>query len=196
MGASGSSSDAQIFNHSKLKRRTEGWDYHHLNHLDLGAKSKSKPYALAGQAIQYTTTDQGGGNNQLQDIQWEEVVKNSFGIFVNRSRVLLTTMEQSPKVVRDIVLTCVLLHNMLRSHQAGADRPPAPADDIQPPQADQGEQGPNENLRNPSRGAQTSMRPAERLLQSRGGTGWAGQSLRRLRAEHAVIYQSFSGLLK
>ena len=44
---------------------------------------------------------------------------------------------------------------MLRSHQGGADRPPTPADDIQPPQGE---------------------------LHSCGGAGWAGgQSLRRLR---------------
>ena len=41
------------------------------------------------------------------------------------------------------------------------------------------------------------MRPTERLLQSPWGTVWAGgQSLRRLRGEHAIIYQSFSGLPK
>ena len=62
-------------------------------------------------------------------------------------------MEQRPKVVRDIVLTCVVLHNMLRSHQGAADRPPTPADEIQPPHADQGEQGHHENLRNSSREA-------------------------------------------
>ena len=39
---------------------------------------------------------------------------------------------------------------MLRSHQGGADRPPTPADDIQPPQGDQRH---HENLRNPSREA-------------------------------------------
>ena len=44
------------------------------------------------------------------------VIENSFCILVRKFRVLLTTMEQQPKVVRDIVLTCVVLHNMLRSH--------------------------------------------------------------------------------
>ena len=42
------------------------------------------------------------------------------------------------------------------------------------------------------------MRPTEGLLQSCGGTGWAGGQTkgRRLRGEHAVIYQAFSGLPK
>ena len=58
----------------------EGWDFHRLNHLDLGARSALLPaggrclyaYALAGQAIQQTTTDQRGENSQLQDIQGQE----------------------------------------------------------------------------------------------------------------------------
>ena len=40
--------------------------------------------------------------------------------------------EQRPKVVRDLVLMYVVLHNMIGSHIGGADRPPSPADDIQP----------------------------------------------------------------
>ena len=70
-----------------------------------------------------------------------------------RFRALLTTMEQRPKVVRDIVLTCVVLHNMLRSRQGGGDIPSTPADDTVALQADQGEHGHHENFRNPSREA-------------------------------------------
>ena len=89
--------------------------------------------------------------------------------------------------MRDIVLTCVILHNMLRSHQGGAYRPPTSANDIQPPQADQGEQGHNHNFRNPSitwecwLGLRSEFKKTE---------------ARRLRGEHAVIYQSFSGLIQ
>ena len=39
-------------------------------------------------------------------------------------------MEQRPKVVRDIIFTCVELHNILRTHQVGVDGAPIPADDI------------------------------------------------------------------
>ena len=58
------------------------------------------------------------------------VVENIFGILVSQFRVLLGTMEQRPRVVRDIVFTCVVLHNMLRTQQGGADRVPTPANDV------------------------------------------------------------------
>ena len=47
------------------------------------------------------------------------MVENAFGILVNRFRILLGTMGQRPMVIRDIVFTCVVLHNMLRTHQVG-----------------------------------------------------------------------------
>ena len=54
-------------------------------------------------------------------------MENAFGILVRRFRVLLGTMEKRPKVVRDIVLTYVVLYNMLRTHQGRADRVPTQA---------------------------------------------------------------------
>ena len=129
------------------------------------------------------------------------MVENSFGILVKQFRVLLTTMEQRPKVVRDIVLTCVVLHNKLRSDHGAADRSPTPADDIQPPQADQGEQRHHENLRNPSREAKHQRDLLKDYFNHVGR--WLGRRTEfkktegsRLRGGHAVIYQSFSGLPK
>ena len=54
------------------------------------------------------------------------VVEDAFGILVSRFRVLLGTMKQRLKVVRDIVFTCVVLHNMLHD-KGGADRAPTSA---------------------------------------------------------------------
>ena len=47
------------------------------------------------------------------------VVENVFGIMVSRFRVMMTTIELSPETVRDVVLTCVVLHNILRSQYQG-----------------------------------------------------------------------------
>ena len=124
VGASGSSSDAQIFNHSKLRQKIEnetlrlpppeplGPGGPNLHYFLLGDNTFC-PYALAGQALQQKTTDQRRENCQLQDIQGQEGGRECFGILVGRFRVLLITIEQRPKVVRDIVLTCVVQHNML-----------------------------------------------------------------------------------
>ena len=78
------------------------------------------------------------------------MVENSFGIFAKRFSVLLTTMEQRPKAVRDIVLTCVVLHNMLGSHRGEQTDHPL---QLMTYNHHRGEQRHHENLRNPSREA-------------------------------------------
>ena len=78
------------------------------------------------------------------------MVGNAFGIFVSRFRVRLGTMEQRPKVVRDIVFMCVVLHNMLRTHQGRAHRRVLTLAALQNEQV---VYVPNGNYRNPSREA-------------------------------------------
>ena len=79
------------------------------------------------------------------------MVENAFGILVTRFRVLLDSMEQSPRVVRDIVFTCVVLYYMWRTRQGGADRGHTPENDVVALQNEQVVYVPNENYRNPSR---------------------------------------------
>ena len=156
-----SSSNAQIFNCSTLKRRIENGTLGLPPPEPLGPGGPDLHYFLLGDDAfalmpwlvkpynrRQLTREERIVNYRIS--RERRVVENSFGILVKRFRVLLTTMKQRPKVVRDIVLTCMVLHNMLRSHQGGADRPPTPADDIHPPQ---GEHRHHENLRNPSREA-------------------------------------------
>ena len=60
------------------------------------------------------------------------VVENAFGILVSRLRVMMTTIELPLETVRDVVMTCVVLHNILRSQyqgQHGAQQPGGDDDD-------------------------------------------------------------------
>ena len=56
-------------------------------------------------------------------------------------------------MVRDIVFTCVVLNNMLRSHQLGSDKALTPGNDVVALQNGQSVYVPNENYRNPLREA-------------------------------------------
>ena len=80
-------------------------------------------------------------------------MENAFGILVSHFNVLLGTIEQRPRIVRDIVITCVVLHNMLRTHQGGADRASTPGNDVAVEQNEQDVYVQNENYRNSSREA-------------------------------------------
>ena len=57
------------------------------------------------------------------------VVENVFGILVSRFRVMLTTIELPPATVREVVLTCVVLHNILRSQYQSQHGGQEPGDD-------------------------------------------------------------------
>ena len=73
------------------------------------------------------TTLKGRKNSQIQDLKKQE---DMFGTLVSRFKVLLGTIETRPKVVRDSVFTCMMLHNMLWTHQGSADRALTSANDV------------------------------------------------------------------
>ena len=60
------------------------------------------------------------------------VVENTFGILVSRFKVMLTTIELPPKTVREVVFTCVVLHNILGSQYQGQHGGQQPGDDDVP----------------------------------------------------------------
>ena len=194
MGANWSSSDAQRFNRGKPKRRIEngrlglspseplGPGELNLHYFLLGDNDAFAlmPWLVKPYSRRQVTREERIANYRIS--RGRRVVENSFGILVNRFRVLLTTMEQRPKVVRDIVLTCVVLQSMLRNHQGGSR---------------QTTHSSGRHITTTGRPGGTGTISIIRLFQSYGGTGWVGQqSLIRLWGEHVVIYQSFSGLPK
>ena len=118
---------AHIFNRSKLKRRIEngtlglpspeplGPGGPNLHHFLLGGDAFAlMPWLAKLYSRRQLIWEETIANYRIS--RGRRVVENAFWILVGRFRMLLTTMEQRSKVVRDIVLTCVVLYNMLRRH--------------------------------------------------------------------------------
>ena len=109
VGASGSSSDAQIFNRCKMKRKIEngtlglpppeplGPGGPDLHYFLLGDDAFAlMPWLVKPYSRRQLTREERIANYRIS--RGRRVVENSFGILVKRFRVLLTTMEQRPKV--------------------------------------------------------------------------------------------------
>ena len=106
VGTAGSCSDAQIFNASQLKRRIEDDD-------DDAFALKiwlMKPYGR-----RLLIREERIANYRIS--RGRRVVENAFGILVSRFRVMRTTIELPPETVREVVMTCVVLHHILRSQK-------------------------------------------------------------------------------
>ena len=57
------------------------------------------------------------------------VVENAFGILSNKWRCLLTCLEQNPETVEKMVLTCCILHNIVRNKNIAHAPPDADRED-------------------------------------------------------------------
>ena len=136
---------------------------------------------MDGETLQKKTTHKGKKNIQLSISRGRREVESMFGISVSGVRVLLGSIEQRPKIVKDIVFTCVVLHNMLtlRNDQVVYVR--------------------DDNYRNPSREAIQQQDTLKECFNHYGY--WRGRMTgpemcqpTTLGPEEADIYQSFSGL--
>ncbi len=125
VGSNGTASDAQIFTDSELKEAIEnnviGFPAAHplpnddrdTPYFIIGDDAFSlrmwmmKPYWMHGLSVPERIF-----NYQLSRAR--RIVENAFGILSNRFGRLLTTLRQQPPVVRDVILSCICLHNLMQ----------------------------------------------------------------------------------
>ncbi len=61
-----------------------------------------------------------------------QIVENTFGILVNRFGCLLSTLKQQPRVVIDVILSCICLHKLVHTHYPALQNAVLDAEDDQP----------------------------------------------------------------
>ena len=130
VGTAGSCSYAQMFNASQMKRRIEDGRIDFPDPASITQGGRDVPYfILADDAFalktwlmklygrRMLTREERIANYRIS--RGRRVVENAFGILVSRFRVMRNTTELPPETVRDVVFTCVVLHNILRSQYQG-----------------------------------------------------------------------------
>ena len=135
----GSCSDAQIFNASQLKRMIEDGRIGFPDPAPITQGGRDVPYFILADDVfalktwlmkhygrRMLTREERIANYRIS--RGRRVVENAFGILVSRFRVMLTTIELPPATVTEVVLTCVVLHNILRSQYQGQHGGQEPGD--------------------------------------------------------------------
>ena len=188
-GTARSCSDAQIFNACQLKRRIEDGRIGFPDPAPITQGGRDVPYfILADDAFalktwlmklygrRMLTREERIANYRIS--RGRRVVENTFGILVSRFRVMLTTIELPPETVRDVVMTCVVLHNILRSQYQGQHGGQEPGDDDDEEEDVPGEcrliggaagGGPD---RNPAREAKRQMDYLRDYFNNEGAVAW------------------------
>ena len=142
VGTAGSCSDAQIFNTCHLKRKIDDGRIGFPDPAPITHGGRDVPYFILADDVFALKTwlMKPYGRRMLTRVERianyriskdRRVVENAFGILVSRFRVMMTTIELPPETV----MTCVVLHNILRSQyqgQHGAQQPGGDDDDDVP----------------------------------------------------------------
>lgn len=127
-GANGSGSDGGIFNDTGLKRSLEDNTASLPPPEPLVEGQEDVPYFLVGDdafalshflmkpfPMRNLTMEQRIFNYRISRAR--RVVENVFGILASRFRCMLSTFTLSPDKVSEMVVTCCVLHNILRDRQ-------------------------------------------------------------------------------
>lgn len=130
IGANGSASDAQIFNHGELSQMIDDRELGFPPADSLVADDEPVPYFLIGDdafalrtwmmkpfSLRNMARDERIFNYRLSRAR--RVVENAFGILANRFGCLLRTLPQQPAVVQKVVMAAVCLHNIMRVRYPG-----------------------------------------------------------------------------
>ena len=139
VGTAGSCSDAQIFNTCHLKRKIDDGSIGFPDPAPITQGGRDVPYFILADNTfalktwlmkpygrRMLTREERIANYRIP--RGRRVIENAFGILVSRVRVMMTTIELPPETVRDVVLTCVVLHNILRSQYQGQHGGQQPGD--------------------------------------------------------------------
>ena len=164
--------------------RMTAWGFRNLNHWGQGGSDLpyffpgDDAFALMPWMVKYYSRRQLTGEERIANYRisrGRRVVENAFRILMSLFSLLLGIIMQRPRVVRDIVFTCVVLHNMLRTHQGSVDRVPKPSKWCSGCTKWTGSVCAKWELQESFEGGQRSTRTTERLIQSCGHIGWAGR---------------------
>ncbi len=146
VGAQGSASDAQIFNHTNLERAIEENWMDIPGDAPLPQDDGDTPYFFIGDdafalktwmmkpfSRRNLTREERIFNYRLSRAR--RVVENAFGILSNRFRCLLGRLQQQPGLVVQMVTAMLCLHNVMRARYPAlqnAALPDAEGDDHRP----------------------------------------------------------------
>ena len=178
VGTAGSCSDTQIFNTCYLKRKIDDGSIGFPDPAPITQGGRDVPYfILADDAFalktwlmkpygrRMLTREERIANYRIS--RGRRVVENAFGILVSRFRVMMTTIELPPETVRDVVMTCVVLHNILRSQYQGQHGGQQPGDGWLIGGADDGGRD-----RNPAREAKRLRDYLKDYFNNEGAVAW------------------------
>ena len=135
-GRAGSCPDTQIFNASQLKKKIDDVSIAFPDPAPITQGGRDVPYFILAKDVFALVTwlIKPYGRRMLtkeancRTSRGRRVVENAFGILVSRFRVTMTTIELPPATMTEVILACLVLHNLLRSQYQGQHGGEQPGD--------------------------------------------------------------------